>query len=312
MRRYFSVQNFFDVFKTALGVVKALFQVFFIYPDVIFSKGGYASFPTVFAARLLRIPLVIHDSDSHPGAVNRWAGKFAERIAISYPEAADYFPKDKVALVGNPVRKGLTTPAREGAHEFLKLSSSLPVIVILGGSQGAGVLNDAVLGALPELILRYQIIHQTGEQNFAEVSATAQVVLEKHADAQRYRAFPFLNELALRMAAGAASMIVSRSGSGAIFEIAQWGIPSIIIPLPESISHDQTKNAFAYARSGAAVVIEQDNLTPHLLVSETNRLMDNLPLREKMVAAALHFARPDAARAIAEVILTIALNHESR
>ena len=311
VRRYFSLLNIVDVLKTAIGIIKSLFQVFFIYPDVIFSKGGYPSFPTVLAARLFRIPLIIHESDSSPGRVNRWAGKFAERIALSYADAAEFFPKEKTALVGNPIRRALKTVAREGAPEFLKLSPNIPVVFVLGGSLGAQALNDTILGALPEILSRYQVIHQTGDRNFTEVEQTSKIVLERNQEFRdRYKVFPFLNDLAMRMSAGIASIIVTRSGSGAIFEIAQWGIPAIIIPLPESVSHDQTKNAFTYARSGAAMVIEQANLTPHLLVSEIDRLMGDPELRIKMSAAAKTFARPDAARAIADEVLSIALKHE--
>src|SRR5581483_6227395 len=109
----------------------------FLYPDVVFGKGGYGSFPTLLAARLFRIPVVIHESDAAPGRVNAWAGKFAVKIALSYPEAAEYFPKEKVAFTGNPVRKALMLPAREGVNEFLKLEADIPVLYVTGGSQGA-------------------------------------------------------------------------------------------------------------------------------------------------------------------------------
>lgn len=104
---------------------------------MVFSKGGYASFPTVFATKILRIPLIIHESDAVPGRVNLWAGKFAVKIAVSYPEAVSYFDKRKVAFTGNPVRSELFTLAKEGAHEYLKLEKNIPTILVLGGSQGA-------------------------------------------------------------------------------------------------------------------------------------------------------------------------------
>ena len=311
LRRYVSLRNALDLLMTGIGVVTTLIQVFRIYPDVMLSKGGYASFPTVLATRILGIPLVIHESDVSPGRVNRFAASFATRIAISYPETASHFPAGKTALIGNPVRKGVRRIAREGAHEFLKLSPSVPTVLVLGGSQGAQALNEALLGALPELIERYQVIHQCGVGNLADVEATARVALEKSAHAERYKPFGFLNELALRMAAGASAVVVSRAGSGAIFETAGWGTPAILVPLPEDVSHDQTENAFAYARAGAAVVLAQGNLTPHLLVSEIDRLMGDDALREKMSAAAKSFARPDAARILAEALLDLALRHES-
>jgi UDP-N-acetylglucosamine--N-acetylmuramyl-(pentapeptide) pyrophosphoryl-undecaprenol N-acetylglucosamine transferase len=310
IRNYFSVLNFFDYFKTGWGIFRSVLRIFFLYPDVVFGKGGYASFPTLLAAKLFRIPVVIHESDAEPGKVNRWAGKFAQKIAISYPEAAQYFPKDKVAFTGNPVRKAVLFPAREGAFEFLKLKQELPVIFVTGGSQGAQAINEVVLAALPQLIEKYQIVHQTGEDNFKEVEGRAKVVLAGSLHADRYKPFAYLNDLAMRMTAGVSNLVISRAGS-TIFEIAAWGLPSIIIPIPEPISHDQTKNAFSYARSGACVVIEQNNLTPGLLIAELQRIFDKPELSHKMAEAARGFARADAAKAIANALIDIAISHEA-
>ncbi len=277
---------------------------------MVFGKGGYASFPTLLAAKIFRIPVVIHESDAEPGRVNRWAGKFAQKIAVSYPEAAQFFPKDKVAVTGNPVRKAALFPAREGAYEFLKLRHDMPVIFITGGSQGAQAINEVVLAALPQLIEKYQIVHQTGQDNFKDLEGRARVVLANSLHAEHYKPYDYLNDLAMRMTAGVAILVISRAGS-TIFEIAGWGLPSIIIPIPEPISHDQTKNAFSYARSGACVVIEQNNLTPGLLIAEIQRIFDKPELSKKMAEAARNFARPDAAKAIANALIDIALSHEA-
>src|SRR3989338_3646574 len=112
MRTYFSFKNFSDIFKIVFGIINATFKLFSIYPDVVFGKGGYASFPTIFAARLLRIPVVIHESDSAPGRVNKWAGHFAKKIAISFQEASDFFPKNSVAWTGQPIRASRTSCAQ--------------------------------------------------------------------------------------------------------------------------------------------------------------------------------------------------------
>lgn len=310
VRRYFSLLNVFDFFKTAVGIIKATYQLFSIYPDVVFSKGGYASFPTLVAARLLRIPVVIHESDAVPGRVNAWAGSFARRIAISYPEAAGYFKKGNIAHTGNPVRKDLWNHGVESGVEFYKLEANLPTILVLGGSQGSQNINDVIIDALPRLVEHYQVIHQTGALHFPEVDRTTKLVLRENTNAHRYRPFPFLNTLELRMAAGAAKLIISRAGSGSIFEIAAWGLPSIIVPIPEKVSHDQRKNAYAFARVGAATVIEEHNLTPNLLGSEIDRILSDEPLQEEMRSAASAFAAPDAADMIAEGIVEIALEHE--
>mgnify|MGYP001571489536 CR=1 FL=1 len=309
IRRYFSILNFFDFFKTIFGVLGALIKVFNIYPDVVFGKGGYASFPTLFAARLLKIPVVIHESDTVPGKVNLWAGKFAEKIAVSYPEAGEYFKKEKVAYTGNPIRSEIVIPLKTGAHEYLKLEKNVPVIFILGGSQGSQIINDVIIDALPQLVEKYQILHQTGKNNLNLAKETANVVLDKNIKRERYKPFDYLNTLGMRMAAGAANIIISRAGS-TIFEIASWGVPSIIIPITNSNGDHQRKNAFAYARSGAAIVIEESNLSANILISEINRIVNNPETQNKMIKSANDFFKPNAAAQIAKEIIDIALKHE--
>jgi len=241
------------------------------------------------------------------------AASFAKKIAISYDEAYEHFPqklRGKVALTGNPVRKDLVNPAKEGSHEFMDLEQNVPVIFVLGGSLGAEKLNDVVLSALPELVARYQVIHQAGQANIKPVTDTARVALEKNERRYRYKPFGFLSTLAMKMAAGAADVVVSRAGSGSIAEIASWGKPSILVPIPEEVSRDQRENAFAYARSGAATVIEQNNLTPHVLIAEIDRLFTNPKARTDMAAAAAKFAKRDAATVLATALLDTALEHE--
>lgn len=309
LRYYFSILNFFDLFKTGWGILTSFSLVYRLYPDVIFGKGGYASFPALVAARLLRIPVVIHESDTIPGRVNLWAGKFAKIVAVSYREAAKYFPSGTVAYTGQPVRADVALPITSGAREFLKIEENVPVILVLGGSQGAQKINDTVLESLKNLVERYAIIHQTGKNNIREVQATSEAVLFDSLHKDRYKAFDYLNVLALRMAAGVASVVISRAGS-TIFEIAAWGLPSIIIPINEKISRDQHSNAFAYARAGGGVVIEENNLTANILASEIERLVTNQSERGKMKMAAQEFYKPNAARLVAEEILKIALEHE--
>jgi UDP-N-acetylglucosamine--N-acetylmuramyl-(pentapeptide) pyrophosphoryl-undecaprenol N-acetylglucosamine transferase len=309
MRRYFSLLSILDVFKTAAGLVKAFLSMYFIYPDVVVGKGGYASFPALMAAKLLRIPVVIHESDSYPGRTNLWAGKFAESVAVSYEEAGKYFPAKKVAFTGQPVRREILIPLQGGAHEYLKLSADVPTILILGGSTGAKIINETIIDVLPELLKKYQVVHQVGGENIKETEALASVVLDQSEFRDRYRMFGYLNSLALRMSAGASSLIISRGGS-TIFEIAAWGLPAIIIPITDSNGDHQRKNAFNYARSGAATVVEEVNLSPHLLLSEIDALMDDSVRREKMSQNAKAFYKDDASEKIAREILNIALKHE--
>lgn len=309
MRTYFSISNFFDIFKTATGAFLGLMRMFFIYPDVVISKGGYAAFPAVLAARLLRIPVIVHESDSYPGRLNVWTAKFAWRVAISWPEASEYLPKDKTALTGQPIRKEIMQRDSNGAHNFFKLNSNLPVILVLGGSQGAQMINDNIVDVLPELLSRYQIIHQTGIKNIDEVTSRSKLLMINNPNIERYVPVSYLNNLATRMAAGCADIIISRAGS-AIFEIASWGIPSIIIPITNSNGDHQRKNAFNYARAGACEVIEEANLTSHLLVSEIDKLLSSHDQLLEMKQKALSFATPLAAEKIAISAINIALSHE--
>lgn len=313
VRRYFSLLNVTDAFKTLYGMMMALIKVYSLYPDVVFAKGGYSSFPAIFASRILRIPVIIHESDSSPGRVNKWAAKFAQKIAISYPEVAEAFKKQKeegkVAYTGNPIRKEIVLPLLNGAREFLNLEEKTPTIFIMGGSQGSQIINDVVIDSVGELVKRYQIIHQTGRNNLEIVKETTSVILKDSATSYRYHPFDYLNDLSIRMAAGVADIVISRAGS-TIFEISAWGIPSIIIPLSKEVSHDQVKNAFAYAHSGACTVIEEENLNSHILVSEIDRILNNPNIRERMKQGAKSFSHTDAASKIAEAILEIGLKHE--
>ncbi len=310
LRNYFSILNFLDWFKTGWGTLRSMLRIFFLYPDVIFSTGGYASFPTLLAGQLFRIPTIILNCDASPGRVNAWASRFATKIAVAFAEGAKQFPKDKVAYTGNPVRKAALIPARDGAFEYFKLNRDIPTILVTGGSQGSQTINEAVLAALPKLLQKYQVIHQTGTDHIADVESRAKVVMGDSPDLERYHPTAYLNDLATRMAAGVANLIISRAGAGNIFEAAAWGIPTILIPIPAPTSHDQEKNAFAYARAGGAIIIEQNNLTPGLLVSEVDRILGSEQLRHAMSNAARAFSRPDAAIVIANAILDIALSHE--
>ncbi len=312
-RRYFSLQNYTDLFVTLGGCISAVMTLFSIYPDVVFSKGGYASVPVVLAARLLRIPVIIHESDVEPGRANLLAASFAYRIAVTFDKTTTYFPekvRGKVARTGIPIRSALRHPVAEGAREELRLDPNVPTILILGGSSGAQKINEVVLSGLSELVDTANIIHQTGRDLYTGVAGAAKVILEKSANAGRYHAFPYLNSLSMRRASGAADLVVSRAGMTAVAEISIWGKPAILIPIPESVSHDQRTNAYAYAHTGAASVLEEQNLSPHVLVSEARRILGDANVRSAMSAASATFANVEAGKIIAEELIALGLSHE--
>ena len=305
-------KNAIDMFGVAWGTVTAVWKLYKIFPDVVFGKGGYASFPTLFAARILGIPVIIHESDSVVTRTNSIVSKWAKRIAVSYAESAESFDKkvrDKIAHTGQPIRREIAHPIHEGAMEYLKLEQDLPVIMIVGGSQGAQLINNVVWDIVPELIQKYQVIHQVGSKNIEAMQNLAITELSDNQLKHRYKPFAFLNPLATSMSAGVADLVISRAGSQ-LFEIASWGIPSIIIPRTHSANNHNMSNAYIYASTGACQVVEEKNLAPHVLLQEIERVLDNKEVSDRMKQATKGFAQPNAARIIAQEILDMALSHE--
>jgi UDP-N-acetylglucosamine--N-acetylmuramyl-(pentapeptide) pyrophosphoryl-undecaprenol N-acetylglucosamine transferase len=309
LRLYSSIQNLLDFFRNIFGVIVAVFKLLAIYPDAIFSKGGYTSVPILLAARFLRIPIVIHESDAIPGRANKLAKEAARYIAISYDDATQYFPTNKVALTGIPLRREVTTPV-EDPFTFLGIPSDKPLLFVTGGSLGAERINNLIVRSLDELLPYYRIFHQTGPTNLEEMKLATQSL---HGDK------PYLNDYYLvgkvdakTMSAlfSASSLVITRAGSTTIFEIAYHGKPSIIIPIPEDISRDQRTNAYAYARSGSATVIEEQNLTESLLTQEINSIITNPEKYQSMSTAAKSFYINGAGKKIADILISIGREHE--
>ncbi len=308
LRRYASLKNVLDIVKTAFAVLKATYIMFRIYPDVVMGKGGFGSFPALFAARFWKIPTIIHESDTVPGRANMWAGKFASRIAVSFPQAASSFPEARVALTGNPVRREVLSPLSPSRPEF-RLEEHTKVIFVTGGSLGAVTLNEALLQILPTLLTDYEVIHQTGKENFSDITGRAKVILQEHPHKGRYHPFGYLSSQEIAKAGRLSSLIISRAGS-TIFEIAIWGKPSILIPITDSNGNHQRENAYAYAETGACDILEESNLTTTLLLNQIKKILGDEHRAQQMSERALKFAKTDAAEVIANEILEIALKHE--
>jgi len=295
-------KNLLTIFvKVPLGIIQAFFRIFFLSPDIIFSKGGYGSIPSAIAGWILRVPIILHESDVIPGIANRIVGKFASQIFVSFPNTQE-FRKKKVAKVGNPIRRDILTGSKEEAKRLFSLQGTKPVLLLLGGSQGAQRVNDMLLVVLDMALKDYEIIHQTGEKNFSQVKAEAEVVVTKER-MELYHPVAFLKETELRHAYAVSSLIISRAGSGSIFEIAALGKPSILIPLPEAAQNHQVENAYAYQKTGACMVLEANNLTPHFFLERVHSIFANKAEMQKMAEAAKNFAEPEAGRVIAKYII---------
>lgn len=305
VRRYWGIgsflQNLLDVFvKTPLGILQAFYHLFFLAPDVIVSKGGYGSLPVVLASRLFGIPLFLHESDIAPGLSNRIVAKFALEIFVSFPNTL-HVPAKNLILVGNPIRQEMLAGSKDVARDIFHLEEKKPLLLFLGGSQGSTPLNDMLLAILNDILNDFEIIHQTGTGTFSQVKKEARVVVQEDRWL-RYHPVSFLKEQELRHAFASADFVISRAGSGFIFEIAALGKPSILIPLPHAAQNHQAQNAYAYAKTGACIVMEEANLTPRFFLEKLRTLFEDPQEQDRMRVAALAFAKPNAARIIAHYV----------
>lgn len=302
LRRYLAFQNILDIFKVPIGFVQALWYLLRYMPDAVFSKGGYVSVPVVLAAWLYRIPIVTQDSDAVPGMATRMLGKFADRVAVAYPSAARYFPQDRVALTGNPIRPEVLMGNIAAARERFGLNDMRSTVVVLGGSLGARILDKALVAILPKLLLRAQVIHQTGDAHYDETVRVAGELGIK-VDHEGYHPRAFLQMDDLKHALAAADLVISRAGANAVAEIAAVGKPSILIPLATAANDEQRMNAYEIARIGGALVLEEENLGENIFLAKILGLLDDASLRQKMAQAVGVFYHPEAADMIADELI---------
>jgi len=306
IRRYFTLKaillNTLDLFKLFLGFFQAFFIIFLENPDLVFSKGGYGSISIVFCAKIFQIPIFLHESDVYPGLANQVASKFATKIFTSFPKT-QYFSAEKIIIAGNPIRKEILKGSEEQDRKKLNLTGEKPVLFVYGGSLGSQRINDLILLILPELLKEFEVIHQCGIKNFKDVKAESQMVMPDELK-KYYHVFGFLKELELKEVYFVSDIILSRAGSGTIFEIAALGKPSILVPLPESAQNHQLRNAYAFAQNGASLVIEEKNFNPQFFL-EKLRFLISQPEKdlEKMSMEAQKFSRPNAAKAIANYLI---------
>jgi len=305
MRRYFSGANFLDFFKIPIGIIQALWHLLWYMPDAVFSKGGYVSFPVAFAAWAYAIPILTHESDSIPGLSNRLIGALSDRIAISYPKTRRYFSESKILLTGNPIRDDINQGDKKVFLEKFNLTQSRPVILILGGSQGAQNINQAIVAVLPDLVKIGQIIHQTGEAKYKEaVKSAREVGIKENRDG--YYPIPFIESEEMKDALAVADIVISRAGANSISEIAANKKPAILIPLSSAANNHQGMNAYSLAENGGAVVLEESNIGKNMLIKRIHDLLQDEELRKKLSENIGNFYHPDAADKLAQGIIDLA------
>lgn len=307
LRRYFHLLNFLDILKFPFGFLLSFFRLYLLMPNLIFSKGGYGSLEVVLAGWLLRIPIIIHESDTLPGRSNLLASKFASLIMVSFEEAKKYFNPQKTIIIGQPLNPDFDD-LRPTVSDYQKFNLDMEqkLILVLGGSQGSQKINETVIFALDKILKIAQVVHQLGKQNFQEYSQIAYGFIMKNVPLRQkfYHPFDFIENHYLIKLMKMADLVIARAGAGTIFELSASGAPAILIPIRKEVSGEhQIKNAYTYADYGAAVVIEEQNLFPDLLATIINKLFKDEQTLKEMKNNALSFSKKDATEKIVKEII---------
>lgn len=261
-------------------------------PDVVLGVGGYASGPVLAAAAALGVPTALLEQNAHVGLTNRLLAPVVGRAYVTFPETARRFRARGVRACGNPVRRAFVDAARRAAVDPDGFEARARRILVLGGSQGAQVLNQVVPAALARAAVGLEVVHQSGaamrdevRARYAEIGVEATVV-------------PFLDDMASAYAS--AAIVIARAGATTVAEVSAVGRPAILVPYPHAADDHQRRNAEALQAAGAAICLPQDELTEERLARELVSLLDDHPRRRTMAEAARSRGRPEAAAAIVD------------
>jgi UDP-N-acetylglucosamine--N-acetylmuramyl-(pentapeptide) pyrophosphoryl-undecaprenol N-acetylglucosamine transferase len=295
LRRYFSFKNFADLFKVAAGFFAARRILKREKPALLFSKGGFVSVPPCAAAASLGIPVFTHESDFSPGLATKINIRFAKKIFIPYEEGLALFPaprRDRIIVSGNPIRPEFRSADPAKGRAFVGAGEDEPLLLVLGGSQGARELNELVRGSLPKLTETFFVVHQTGPLNDWELKPS-----------ERYKPYPFIRD-ELPHVIAAAGIVLGRSGAGTLWENAALGRPMVLIPLSGSGTRgDQVENARYFERAGAAAVLLGKAASPENLIQTLKDLWGDEAKRKAMTAASARIGAKDGAALIAGAVI---------
>lgn len=269
LRRYFSLQNILDIFKVLSGIFKSILLIKKLSPDVIFSKGGYVCLPVVIAAKVLKKRVIIHESDVYPGIATRISSKFASTICVSWQRTLSLFPGKNVVLTGIPVREELKNGSKEKGYAFTGIEkNNLPTILVVGGSLGAGSINNFLKENASSLLMQYNIIHLVGKGKAFFLSLDEDI-------RKRYVQLEFVGEEMADIFA-LTDVAISRAGSTALAEFIYLQKPVIMIPLTKAQSRgDQYDNAEEFMKMWPEMgrVINEENLTIEMIQADLEKLL---------------------------------------
>ncbi|MFQ3619765.1 MAG: undecaprenyldiphospho-muramoylpentapeptide beta-N-acetylglucosaminyltransferase [Spirochaetales bacterium] len=276
-RREFSLKNITDMFRVVGGILASLYHIRRLQPHILFSKGGFVSVPPVIAAALLGVPIVSHESDFDPGLATRLALPFAKKMMVPFPESVDLYPvkhKNKILVTGNPVRQAILRGNPSVGRELLGFGTDKPILLVLGGSQGAWEINQLVWSSLEELLKDFFVVHQVGGAHIQSPQLQPLLTLPG------YRARGYFKEELPHILA-AASLVVSRAGAGTLWELAALKKPMLLIPLRGSGTRgDQVRNARLFAARGWASILEKTPITQGEFLSTLRELATEPKRRE--------------------------------
>jgi len=316
LRRYLAWSTVRDLGRVPIGVSQALHHMRVFRPSVVFTSGGYVAVPAGVAARVWRIPLLVHQQDVSPNLANRLIAPLATRISVSFAESLRYFPPAKTMLTGNPIRQAVVRAAngdRAAARQRLGWRQEMPVVLVTGGSQGARHLNQVTVHALPRLLPHIQVAQISGKQHYEETRRDADRCLHERPELQRsYYLYAYLDEQ-MPDALLAADLVVCRSGAATLSELAVLGLPSLLVPLPPGFGGSpQEINAAMFARAGAAEMIRDAALTDDRLAGTVLDLVHSPNRLAAMRQAAARLACPNAAWELARAVVALARGMTTR
>ena len=250
LRRYFDLKNFSDPINVMKGFFEASKLLKKLKPDVVFSEGGFVSVPVVLAAKKLHIPVVIHESDMTPGLANKLSIPAASYVCCNFPETLNHLPKEKAVLSGSPIRKELLTGDKAKALHFTGLSGKKPVLLIIGGSLGSVIVNEAVRSILPKLLKKFDVIHLCGKGKLDQtLTAMDGYVQYEYIDRELKDLFAL------------SDIVISRAGANSICEFLALRKPALLVPLSAAASRgDQILNARSFEKQGFSAVLEEEAL----------------------------------------------------
>lgn len=262
LRRYFDPKNFSDPFKVLKGVFQSIHLLRKLKPDIVFSKGGFVSVPVIFAAKLCRVPVIIHESDLTPGLANKLAIPCAVKVCCNFPETMKYLPAEKAVLTGSPIRRELLSGDAAAAREMCGFDESRPVLFVIGGSSGSVVINNAIREALPKLLEHFQVVHMCGKDHL-DLSLV---------QTRGYRQFEYIGR-ELHDIFAMSDLVISRAGANSICELQALHKPNLLIPLSAAASRgDQILNATSFEKQGFSKVLLEENLTEKSLLEAVDEL----------------------------------------